>query len=478
MAKTGVQKSQAQYDKDYANWLDNWRKDDSNTANYPRKEDYDVPADYVPKTALAQYMKEWMPAYKYGRPVPEDHIKQIHDDLESNYDLPLAKSPVANPGGNAPLTDNTYPQKYANMYLPKNQQSVTTPVGKAQKPALNTKNPYYTPNYGDQSYDDSLNGNNTSNVPQIPQQPSATDNITGDPNLSFTNSNPYYGTGTGLSNNMAPVGAGIGQGMGAGVNTSPQGNMVDKLFPNGVQPNDVYDLARLGIGLNGALKKVPAYSRTGAWSNYVNRARRMSQQGFTPEEYSLANNNANNAYASDIQNVNNAAGGNASVVLGNLGRATGSLYNAKAVLAARNAELQRQNFQQYGNVLGQDNHIDRQIFEDRANQVMESKRAGAQLANDAIYNLKNRGEYEKTYGKSSLYNRYMEGLADKQDLENQNLKSSQQAFAKQKPGNVYLPVSGTTGPNIGKAYNVNPDIDPSVYPYTMKPDFSDYINSR
>ncbi len=210
--------------------------------------------------------------------------------------------------------------------------------------------------------------------------------------------------------------------------SDPHTNLMSKLFPDGVTPSDIYDVGRLGIGLNGALTKVPTYSKSGAWNDYVNRARQMSRQGFSPEEYSLANRNADQAYNGDVYAINNLSGGNAGVALGNLGRAASSLYGSKAMLAARDAELQRQNFQNYGGILGQDNQQNRQIFEDKANQIMESKRAGAQLANDAIYNLKNRGEYNKAYGSKSLHNRYMTSLAEKQELENKNLKLSQQNF--------------------------------------------------
>lgn len=235
--------------------------------------------------------------------------------------------------------------------------------------------------------------------------------------------------------------------------SSPHDNLMGKLFPNGVTPSDVYDVARLGIGLNGALKTVPQYSKSPAWNDYVNRAQQMSRQGFSPQEYSLANRNADQAYNGDVYSVNNLSGGNAGVALGNLGRAANSLYGAKAMLAARDAELQRQNFNQYGGILDQDNQQNRQIFEDKANQIMESKRAGAQLANDAIYNLKQNGQYAKNYGDNSLYSKYMKGLVDKQELENKNLKLSQQNFGEsfapktvQTPpvNNLYYPAPGAT----------------------------------
>jgi hypothetical protein len=242
--------------------------------------------------------------------------------------------------------------------------------------------------------------------------------------------------------------------------------MIGKLFPQGVNLQNVYDLGRLGIGLSGAMQETPTWARPNNWNSYLGRMEQASHQGFTPAEASLAHQNAINSYASDIANINNAGGGNAGTILGNYGRAAGSLYHNQADMATRDAELQRQNLAAYGGALGQDVGYGRQIYEDNLRKIMQNKQSGAALANDALYNMNGRADRAKQYGQGSIYDEYMKELLKEKQLSNQNLALTQQHM---KGGyNPYvqqtLPIGDNSGmPPVDNSYMDTRD--PNALPF-------------
>lgn len=202
----------------------------------------------------------------------------------------------------------------------------------------------------------------------------------------------------------------------------------DHLFPNSIANSDLADVGRLGVGIYGATQPLPVYSKPHNWTDYVRRLEQMSHQGFTPEESSLANSNATNAYASDISNINNADGGNGAVALGNYGRAANNLYRQKAQLAAQDAALHRSNLLSYGGAVGQDANMDRQIFMDKLNQETENKRSGAALMSSALQSLSNRGQYNKQYGAGSPYQKWVQAQVDAENASTASKEASTKNF--------------------------------------------------
>lgn len=209
---------------------------------------------------------------------------------------------------------------------------------------------------------------------------------------------------------------------------APVNSWSQKLFPNDIINSDIADLGKLAIGAYGATRPISSYSKPQNWTDYLNRVKELSYQGLTPEEISLATSSADRGYASDINNINNAAGGNASVVLGNYGRAAQSFYHNKANLATQDAIMHRQNLLNYGGAVGQDANMDRQIFLDKLSQEQENKKSGAALASDALYNLSNRAMYNKQYGEGSVYQNWLNAQIAESNARKQSLTDSHNKY--------------------------------------------------
>lgn len=165
-----------------------------------------------------------------------------------------------------------------------------------------------------------------------------------------------------------------------------------------------FDLYRLGAGLEATRQPIPEFHKSAAWIDLVNRMHQQSLSGLTPAETALYSQSADRQYGADVANIYNLSGGNAGLALANLGRANMNRYQSGLQLAALDRNAMNQNLAQYGSILGQDVNLDRMIFGDKYNIAMMNKQAGAQLANDAIKNMFERGNYNQEYGRGSLYN--------------------------------------------------------------------------
>lgn len=229
--------------------------------------------------------------------------------------------------------------------------------------------------------------------------------------------------------------------------SKPISSWAEKLFPNGIVNSDIADVGRLGVGIYGATQNLPVYSKPAAWTSYVDRMRQMSNQGLTPEETSFATSGANNAYAGDISNINNASAGNGAVALGNYGRAVNSLYRDKAALSAHDAAMRRSNLLAYGNVLGQDNVMGRQIFEDKLAQEQHNKQSGAALMSDALHSMSQRGTYNRQYGDGSPYDKWVKSLTAETDARKDATKKSTDAYIKYITSQGETPIVDTRDPN-------------------------------
>lgn len=243
----------------------------------------------------------------------------------------------------------------------------------------------------------------------------------------------------------------------------PSPNMVDRVFPQGIGLKDIYDVGRLGVGLSGALEKTPEYEKPANWNSYMGRMNQLSQEGFTPEEYGQARTNAERGYNYDIHNLTNMAGGNASVYLGNAGRAADTLYGHLGNLATQDAAMRRSNLQQYGNALGQDVAMGRRIYEDHLNNIVRNKQSGAALANDAIYNLNNRGDFNKQYGTGSKYDQMMDlqlknmqGSNDMNDMQKAYMAENMNKPAVTPAQNIYTTPQFPNSPSFGADPQQNP----------------------
>lgn len=183
---------------------------------------------------------------------------------------------------------------------------------------------------------------------------------------------------------------------------------------NGI--DNLIDAGRGVIGMIGATEEIPEYQRGAMFSEAMGDAQRMKNEGLSSEELNVRKNFAERGYAYDIKNINRAAGGSAGVALGNMGRATSQLQDQYAKIAATDEAVRRGNQGAFRNMALKDEGINRQIFQDDFKVAMANKEAGAGLVQDVLKNIQERGDYNKMYGKGSIYANRMETQDKKEQM--------------------------------------------------------------
>lgn len=174
-----------------------------------------------------------------------------------------------------------------------------------------------------------------------------------------------------------------------------------------------FDGAKLGLGINSAMKELPQYNIPADWEQYKNKAKYFSEQGLLPEEKAQAIDMANMDYAADVRNVENASGGNAGAVLANLGNIGMGRYRLANDLALKDRMLKQSNFNNYLPVLNQDIAYKKDVFDRKYNQELANKTEGAGLASDALANIQGRMDFNKFYGEGSYYDKLQKAMAEK-----------------------------------------------------------------
>jgi len=182
------------------------------------------------------------------------------------------------------------------------------------------------------------------------------------------------------------------------------------------------DIFKAALGLAGANEKLPEFKTPQYFTDYENRLKEQSTQGLTDAEYAQSMRSADRGYAYDVNNISNFAGGRPGVALANLGRAANTLQNSYGNINVADAQMQRQNLQQYGGVVNTRLGLDQNNFNQKFQVAAQNKMAGAQLAADAFANISNRYDFNKAYGKGSAYAKYQESLLAAQEYQNEILQ--------------------------------------------------------
>ncbi|MHA2403412.1 MAG: glucosaminidase domain-containing protein, partial [Candidatus Kariarchaeaceae archaeon] len=186
------------------------------------------------------------------------------------------------------------------------------------------------------------------------------------------------------------------------------------------------DVGRGVMGLKGALTDIPEYERGTMFQTAMSEMTDRRNMGLSPDEIAFQKNLAERGYGYDVKNIRRLSGGSAGVALGNLGRATGQLYDQYGELAARDEATRRMNRQQFYQGAAQDEQVNRQIFEDDLTQAMMTKQAGAGLVGDAFSDIRDREQYNRAYGKDSQYYGYMKALTQDQEMRNEGMEEAKE----------------------------------------------------
>lgn len=193
----------------------------------------------------------------------------------------------------------------------------------------------------------------------------------------------------------------------------------------------ITDAARGIMGVAGATKPLPVYERGEMFQTSMDELTDRRNMGLSADEIGFAKQMAERGYGYDVKNISRMAGGSAGVALGNLGRATGQLYDEYGKLAVRDEGVRRQNRSDFNRGALSDEQVNRQIFEDKYNEDWTSKNAASGLVQDSIENIKERNQYEKSYGKGSQMYEYEKELTLDRRRSRENLDwANQQADSK------------------------------------------------
>lgn len=192
------------------------------------------------------------------------------------------------------------------------------------------------------------------------------------------------------------------------------------------QPNNnadyagyLMDIGRVGLGLKGAMEKLPEYNTSDMFNTYMSEATDRRNMGLSGEELGLRKQMSERAFAYDVKNIRNFSGGSAGVALGNLGRANSQLQANFAKTAADDEAVRRMNRETFYNAATQNEGVNQMKFGIENDRAMMNKQAGAGLVQDALGNIINRYDFQKQHGPGSQYFDYLNELTQEKKNANQ-----------------------------------------------------------
>jgi len=186
------------------------------------------------------------------------------------------------------------------------------------------------------------------------------------------------------------------------------------------------DVGRGLLGLNGALEETPVYEESGIFRDYIQDASRRRDMGLDPEEMGLRKQLAERGFGYDVKNIRRLSGGSSGVALGNLGRASGALQERYAQIGAEDSAVRRMNRARFDNAAVRGESVHRQKFEDKLNETLRNKQAGAALVRDSIKNINERSDFERQYGEGSIYDQYQKELLASQKETRASIKQGRE----------------------------------------------------
>jgi hypothetical protein len=203
----------------------------------------------------------------------------------------------------------------------------------------------------------------------------------------------------------------------------------------------VGDAARFVMGVGGAMEEIPQYQESPEMRTMIDETMARRNMGLSPEELSLAQTLSERGYAYSVDNARRLAGGSSGTALAAAGTAVGGLQDAYSQLGVQDVAMRRANRSDAMQFAApQAENIERFKFGNEYEQAMMNKQAGGLLAQDAMKNVKDRKQYEDTYGRGSQWYDYMKEMTMNMREQNAALEDSRKNIQ-----------------NLGKTENVNPN---------------------
>lgn len=212
------------------------------------------------------------------------------------------------------------------------------------------------------------------------------------------------------------------------------------------------DLGAGIIGLKGAMEEVPEYQKGEMFNAYTDEAYRQRNMGLSSEEMGLRKQLSERGFGYDVKNIRRLSGGSAGVALGNLGRASSGLQDRYSQIAAEDSATRRINQQRFDRAALTDENFNRKKFEDSFKTTMLNKEMGAQLVRDKMKNMNERAQFEKQYGKDSIYQALSKEMLIGKQYNNNALKMAEE-YQKEKAKDYLTDRQARLNADLKKANN-------------------------
>lgn len=145
---------------------------------------------------------------------------------------------------------------------------------------------------------------------------------------------------------------------------------------------------------------------SGAFLDYLEQTRKLSEQGFSPAEEAKARRDINTSYKLGVENLIKGTAGDRAKFLAMSGTLDANRSRALLDFAAKDAQMNRINLEGYGKVLTYSEDVNRenelQLRTERMEEQMANKQMSSDVAASAFKNLMDEIAYQKNNGPGSI----------------------------------------------------------------------------
>lgn len=172
------------------------------------------------------------------------------------------------------------------------------------------------------------------------------------------------------------------------------------------------NIAQFVTGLIGANDKLPTFNKPADWNQYLLEARRRATYGASNTVVGAAERGLKQGLTSGLDAAREISGGNSSFAVGDAARVAGGYMDNVLKLAEMKEKMKTDAVNRYGNVLLQDVSMDKDAFSLKYNEGLRKQSAAATLAQTGLQSAIDQVDYNKQFGKGSIYNEYLQSMID------------------------------------------------------------------
>ena len=202
--------------------------------------------------------------------------------------------------------------------------------------------------------------------------------------------------------------------------TKDEKSFIDKLGG----PGTLVSLGMLGMAAPALLKDVEVQDYpelSSAMDEHIKQAKDLANQGFSAAEEAQIRQDIDSAYKAGITNLIRGTAGDRARFLAGSGMVDANRAKALLDFASKDAQLQRQNSKDYGELLQfKENYNFKKDSTQRSEELqmqLANKGSAAALASEAVSSIVQNIQDEKMYGKGSMYDLAMRSRIEEMGFE-------------------------------------------------------------